>query len=291
MAVMVPGAVVVIVTPTDRDQGEIRTALETFYLATQWRKWVESDSTYQLANGSVIVLHTGARRSLKVGRVDLAVVNEAQLQQRGRVDDLVGGLADVSGLLVSTCNPPKDAGGQWVQGRYYDWAEGRVPTDAWHFLDPERNPHADWAYLQAQRAVLTEAEYRREVLGDMSTPIGDIVFTAWSDQAILKYIPMAWVNVTAAVTARYFGCEAGIVVGADFDARAGCSWIAGRFYLPFAEASLDSAVFVVEAAVDKILGREAKQVESIREARDRYGYRPCAGRCCPVTPSGACRGS
>jgi hypothetical protein len=196
MAVVVPGSRVVMVSPTQHDTEELRIAIEQRFLPPEWRRHVASEHTFLLPNGSQIELMTGGRRSLKIGRVDYVLYNEGQAMTTIGFEQLSGGTTDVSGLSVCTCNPPDTTRGQWVQDWYYDFVDGKRPNDRAFFLNPEDNSHIDYGALLAKRNSLSETEYRREVLGDMSTPVGDIVFTAWSDECVLEYIPSGWRDVT-----------------------------------------------------------------------------------------------
>lgn len=277
-AVMVPGSVVVLVHNTEEDTAELKRELERLCLPPQWRRWVESAHQFELPNGSVMKLAAGQRRSQKIGRVDLVVINEAQLIKQARVNELTGGLADTSGLAILTCNPPDRAQGQWVQDAFNAWKKGERPNDRWHFHNPELNPFCDWTWLHAMRLRLSEAEYRREILGDMSTPVGDIAFPAWTDEAILTFIPTRWRDVTPKVTAQWYEREADIVVGCDFDKRAGCSWSALKFFLAEGD-DIAQAHAVIVAGQDGIEGvkgpPETELVRRIIQARDAHGRPLC----------------
>ncbi len=271
-ALIVPGSRVVVVAPKQEQGQELLDFAENVCLARNWRHWMPSEHTLHLLNGSRIEFLTGRVSNAKIGPANLVIVNEAQEQDAKIYKDLQGSTIDGAGLVVLTCNPPRTARGQWVQWLHDAAASGKNRYVALSWLDPSLNTEINQIARAALAEGLTELEIRREILGDMSAPIGDVIMTAMGSANVLDYIPGGWIDVTRAATARWYEHEAPLIIGCDFDKTAGCSWVAARFYLPRDVSELDRAVLVIEHGRDQLYRLEQETIETLTTARDRHGY-------------------
>uniref|UniRef100_UPI003D0FAFF0 hypothetical protein n=1 Tax=Haliangium sp. TaxID=2663208 RepID=UPI003D0FAFF0 len=216
MAIAVPGARVVCVSPILDHTEELRLVLEQELLAREWRQWKEADQCFDLANGAQIDFLTARKSNLKIGKVDLALLNEAQEQGKIAAEDLAGCLVDSVGLLIGTANPPRSLVGAWVRQWHDQLTAGKRASSTQFFLNPARNPHVPQKVLESLRESLGELQYRREVLGDMTAPMIDVVFPCYSDHAnLLPFVPTGWIDVTARVAGRWYEREARRIVGSD----------------------------------------------------------------------------
>jgi hypothetical protein len=217
-AAFCPRAIVWAVSPTRETGEELDRALQDA-MPLSWYKRREGTTgtvtTYTLGNGAKIFLRSGAKApALKQGRVDLVLLNEAQLFERRSFTQVRGAIADRAGLVLLTANPPEDAKGRWVE-ELFEGAESEE-VDAIAFeLDPRNNPFVEDEVLESMRKEVDSRTFEREVLGKF-TPIGDVVFYAWSDRESWRDPPTDLVDITAEVTRRELGRAAGYVVGMDF---------------------------------------------------------------------------
>jgi hypothetical protein len=272
VAVAIPGARIVCVSPEQDHTNEIREVLEEVLLAREWRDFKEATHTFRLVNGSVIELHTGNKRNMKIGKIDFALTNEGQETNSLISQDISGNLIDVAGLQIVTANPPRSTLGAWVKTWHKGITDGHRPESRQFFLNPQRNPHVSQLVLSQQRRGLGELRYRREVLGDMSTPYVDVVFDAYSDSVnLLPFLPVGWRDVTYRVTAKWFGGGVKQIVGTDFDKRAGCSWSSMRFYLRHDDAALEDAVLVIERC-DVGIKDEKVMARRLHEVVDKFDF-------------------
>ena len=280
-ALMIPGVRVVMVSPTQDDTSELRTTILGSMLASEWRDWQEAKQTIELINGSVIELHTAHRNQLKLGKVDMAVANEAQEQKREVVNDLQGNTSDVAGLTILTANPPRKntlgryrATGAWVQELYNEVVSGERPFTRKCFFNPEHNTRVSHEALRAAGEGMSEQEYRREILGDMTVPLGTMALASFSAVNMLERIPITWRkrDVTRDVAERWFGISgANRIGGVDFDKGAGCSWVSGRFYLPANSTDVQDAFLVIDGG-ERLLGQHEDRFGiSLAETCDEYG--------------------
>lgn len=275
VAIAIPDAFVVIISPTKDLTSELHDRLQDF-LPIRAREWRASDKVYVLINGSKIMLHTGGARSLKLGEATAVMINEGQLVNRSAYTELDGNVIDKGGMLVIAANPPDRANGQWIEELHRDIQAGKV-NGRTYSLSGRKNPYISQRRLQATAQGMSEMEARREIDGELGIPVNDIVIEGWSATAnvIVQSVPRRWVNVTAEVCERYFD-HVGIqrVGGLDFDKGAGCCYVTGKFYLPLdrvPDAKIADAVLVIDYAQRLIDQDEDQLVVHLAEAKDRYG--------------------
>lgn len=275
IAIAIPDAFVVIISPSQKHTNEIHRKLQGF-LPVAAREWRASEHVYALINGSKILLHTGGARSLKLGESTAVMINEGQLINKSAYTELDGNVVDSGGMLAIAANPPNTTKGQWIEELHADIKTGQADGQTFS-LSGRANPYISQRRLEAVAKGMSEMERRREIDGELGIPVGDIVIEGWSSTAnvIVQAVPRAWIDVTSEVCERYFD-RVGIkrVGGLDFDKGAGCSYVTGRFYLALDRVPSDKiadAVLVIEYAHRLIDRDEDYLVVHLGEARDRYG--------------------
>ena len=277
IAIAIPDAFLVIISPTGKHTNEIHRTL-TGFLPVKAREWRASEKVYALVNGSRILLHTGGARSLKLGESTAVMINEGQLVREDAYTELDGNVIDNAGMLVIAANPPSEARGLWLETLHANIQEGKV-NGRTYSLSGRKNPYVSQRRLKATAEGMDELKERREMDGELGIPLGDIVIEGWSAtrNVIVQAVPRSWVDVTAEVCERYFD-HVGIkrVGGLDFDNGAGCSYVTGLFYLPLdrmPRATVADAVLVIDHGRRLIDQDEDYLVVHLDEAEDRYGDR------------------
>ncbi len=275
IAITIPDAFLVIISPTRKHTTEIHKKL-TEFLPVEAREWRASEHVYALVNGSRILLHTGGARSLKLGETTAVMINEGQLTPRSAYIELEGNVIDAGGFVVIAANPPDRKKGMWVEYLHNDITNGKVGGRTYS-LSGRKNPHISQLRLMATAEGMTDVEVRRELDGELGIPVGDIVIEGFSTTAnvLVHAVPRSWIDVTREVSERYFG-HTGIerVGGLDFDKGAGCAYSTGKFYLPidrFPRATVADAVLVLDYAHRLIDRDENYLTVHLGEVVDRYG--------------------
>lgn len=187
-----------------------------------------SSLTYRLANGSRIHLRSGHKTStLRAGRADAVLVNEAQLQDHRAYVNLRGAIADRSGICIVAANPPDTARGRWVTALVRDAEAGAIEAVAFQ-LDARENPFVDYAALASLEREVDSNTFARDVLGHF-TAIGDVVFYAWGDEC-WRDPPADLVDVTPQLTKAQLGRASAFVIGMDFQRQPAMVAIAMRMF-------------------------------------------------------------
>lgn len=270
-AILNPKALIWAVSPTLETGGELEDALK----ATAPRRWytIKRAKTgrsvvFKFANGSRILLKSGVRpERLKAGRVDLALLNEAQEMSQRAYVKLRAPVADRGGLVIVTANPPETAAGRWVEDYYNQAKAGSIDAEVFE-LDPEANPWIKHEALLSMAREVDEKTFQRDVLG-MFPPIGDIVFYAWSERESSKDPdPKRHTNVTLEVTKRVLGRPFAHVLGIDLQQQPHMCAAVYEFYRDPAEPNE-----VLAWVVDEVVADEATEDDLI-DAIEAKGYEP-----------------
>jgi hypothetical protein len=218
-AVMVPGSLVWAVSPTQDETDELEQAFRAI-LPTDWYTYRGGGAgkplQFRFAHGSRLLCLSGHKpRSLKRGRVDLALYNEGQNMYRAGWTQLRGAVADTGGLVLIAANPPDAEIGRWIED-LHEKAVKKTIKAATFKLTAATNPFVEMQALSDMADEVDDLTYRREVLGEF-VPIGDTVMHSWSDTFnVIDEVPAGWIDVTADEAKRELGRPAEYVVGMDF---------------------------------------------------------------------------
>lgn len=219
MMVLAPRAITWAISPTQTETDELEQAMRSLLPRdwyTQRLGGAGKDLQFKLANGSRLLFLSGYKpRSLKRGRCDMALLNEAQNMNRATWRQLRGAIADKGGIVLLSCNPPDEVIGRWVDELYEMIRSRRVKAEAFHFTG-RGNPLITDEALADMRAEVDDLTAAREIDGKMGLPIGDVVFHAWSNDESIRDVPPHFIDITAEVTKKHLGRAAGYVVGMDF---------------------------------------------------------------------------
>lgn len=138
----VPGTVGWLVSAAHSERDELdRTIQDT--LLPPWAVYKEwPKHVYTFANGSTATnISADDPETLKRGRVDVALVNEAQKMPQAVLTNLIGGTADREGIAVLAANPPQRSKGEWLFDVQQDITSGAYGEDAKFFhFDSKLNP-------------------------------------------------------------------------------------------------------------------------------------------------------
>jgi len=227
-AVAVPHRIIWAISPTEDATKELQFVLEES-LPEHWYHWNEGNLTFTLANYSKIIMRSGYKPSaLKLGRVDLWLLNEGQEVSRRAYTKLRAPLADTGGLGIVAANPPDSPVGQWILDSYDSLKAGKKTATLFEF-DYEKNPTIDKRALEDMAEDVDELEYRRDVKGEF-IEIGDLVWRSWSPVANVKKTPEIG-DITRRWTKRHFGREFGQVIGIDLQLTPWNSATVARFFI------------------------------------------------------------
>lgn len=212
-----------IVVPTYADMPEAEREV-TEQIPSGWYGYREYE--WRLANGSELYIRSSHDPdTLKRGRCDVAIVNEAQKHAEEVYAILRPAIADRGGIVILTANPPSSARGEWVADFVERAKSGKVGSRVFE-LDPKLNPHVDYAALEGLRDELDERTYRREILGEFLART-DVVMFAFSPSELHGNVrptgrgangePLE--DVTRQFTQRMLGQPFERLHGMDFQAR------------------------------------------------------------------------
>ena len=219
------------VSPSESETTELQAAIEKFTPDSFYR-WLRSELVYYLWNGSRISMMSGYNPgTLKRGRVDYWLLNEAQRFPKEAYKMIRPRLADTGGLGFIAANPPRDPKGRWVMDFYDQAKASKLPGIRLIEFDPLKNPTLDQRGLEVLLPEFGEEDYRREIKGEM-LPVGDVVFYAWSDLAEIGNVrPVPDVGeCTRAFTKKRLGREFDVAIALDFQLAPHMAGVAGKFY-------------------------------------------------------------
>lgn len=219
------------VSPVEDETQELQRSIETITPASFY-VWLKSDLCYYFWNGSRISMMSGySPGTLKRGRVDYWLLNEAQRFPLESYKMIRPRLADTSGLGYIAANPPRDPKGRWVMDFFDRSKAKKLPGIRLFEFDPKLNPTIDHRGLEVLRPEFGEEDYRREILGEM-LPIGDLVFYAWSDlleEGNVRRLPDVG-DCTRAITRKHLGREFDYVFGVDLQLTPHMASTPGKFF-------------------------------------------------------------
>lgn len=209
-----PRGICWVILPTFEDRPEIDRELDEF-IPRAWFKGVGAPLFLRrFANGSELYLKSSHdTESLKRGRVDIAIVNEAQKHKVDVYATVLPAIADKGGLVIMTANPPKSAAGEWVTD-LLDKARARRANTQLFTFDPQLNPHVKRHVLRSLKSKLDERTYQREIEGAF-LPRTDVVFHAFSSELNVEVMPDG-LGVTVPFLRRRLGVDSTVIHGMDF---------------------------------------------------------------------------
>ena len=268
-AVAFPRSLVWAISPTQEETDELESAIRAM-LPRHWYSYrgggAGKSVTFRLQSGARLLMLSGHKpRSLKRGRVDFALYNEAQNQHRAGYVQLRGAAADRGGLVVLAANPPDSPIGRWVEEHYEQTKAGKIESECFE-LSYRDNPWITAGSLEALKNEVDEVTYAREVEGRMM-PIGDVVFHAWADRESWQDPDPTWEDVTAEFTRKHLGQAFGYVVLMDFQLTPAMVATVGKVFRDPADPEEEILCIVDEVIVEQ--GDEDELLDGL-EATGRW---------------------
>lgn len=272
-AITVPNALVWAVSPTQDETDELEQAMRAL-MPGNWYTFRGGGAgkplQFRIANGSRILCLSGHKpRSLKRGRVDLALYNEGQNMYRAGWTQLRGAVADTGGLVIIAANPPDAEIGRWIEDLHEKTRARKIKAEMFK-MTAATNPFVQAESLEDMSDEVDDLTYRREVLGEF-VPIGDVVMHAWSDSESVNDPALHLIDVTARETKRELGRAAGYVVGMDFQKT---PHMCATVYKLFTDPTSEAPDEVVPLCVDEVVVEDANEDDLVNalESLPRYKH-------------------
>lgn len=223
------------------------------WIPNEWGSYLGSPHfTYTLVNGSTIWLRSAHNpASLKRGRCDVGMINEAQLVDEQAFAIMRGAIADTTGIVVLAANPAESTIGYWID-RFHEEATAGKRSAKVFFFDAKKNPHVDRRALEAMREDLDERTYQREVEG-LFLPREDVVFYTWSDGPDGNVRPMPQAEIGLEITGeflrKYFGHDFDCFVGMDFQRVPYPCAVTGRVFRDPANPKAEPFIWLTDETI------------------------------------------
>lgn len=180
--------------------------------------------------------------TLKRGKADLVLINEAAKMDSRPFENAGPGTADRGGLVLATTNPPhlRCPKGFWVQELYEKWEEQRdagrplpmqflTTTSRWN-VAIDAGARSDWGEILA---AVNPDQARADDEGQM-TPRGNLAYRPPFDQKrhCKTFDSALWMpqDITRVVTKRLCGTAYDWIVGADFQHWPAMTAVACKVY-------------------------------------------------------------
>lgn len=110
-----------------------------------YREWPRH--CYTFAHGAeALNISADDPETLKRGRSDVVLINEAQKMPSAVLTNAIGGTSDTGGIALLAANPPKRSKGEWLYDVQQDIVDGVYNGVAkYYHFDPKLNPFIDHA--------------------------------------------------------------------------------------------------------------------------------------------------
>lgn len=187
--------------------------LDRLALPSEWFSYHPNpNNVYRFRHGAEIYLKSANHAdSLKQGRVDIAMLNEAQKMDGDSTIHCLGNCIDGGGLVQLVANPPRKVRGQWLLDLYEAHDEKRTVIDGWgssgatmrcFFFNPDQNTRINQPARQAFKllsSIINSKLANADAEGAWSQ-IGDKAYGKFvPKENTLTEIPSHWQDVTPEV--------------------------------------------------------------------------------------------
>lgn len=268
--IMTPRSICCAVSPTQVETDELEREARGM-MPSRWFSarlaGAGKDLQFKLANGSRLLFLSGHKpSSLKRGRFDVCLYNESQRMARAGWRQLRGAIADRSGLVILSCNPPDEPIGAWVEQLWEDIKDGAVAAESFHLVG-KHNPIVDQQPLEDMRAEVDDNTARKEIDGEFGVPIGNVVFDGWHAEMNVRDIPAGFVDITAEFSKKHFGLIVPVIVGMDFQLTPHMAAAVYKVFADPSDAAREPLMWIVDEVV--VTGNEDALIDGLEAA----GYR------------------
>jgi hypothetical protein len=216
----IPSLISWLVCRTFRERDELDRMLAELIPSHWYRHRKAPEFRYEWVHGSITRLLSAIDgESLKQGRADVVMLNDAQKMDIGAVSNALGGTIDRGGLALIAANPPQYVRGEWVLDLKEAIDDGRVAGCKFFGFSSALNSRIDQDARSRFKSILKALDPRAAEADaeGMWRPIGD---AAYPNLKVREHdrseIPGD--DVTAQVTYKRLGLYFEHVGGADFQA-------------------------------------------------------------------------
>lgn len=238
-----PRAIVWIIVPVMTDAPEVDRVLEELLPSTWYSYLGDPWFLYSLENGSEIHIKTSASpKGLKKGRVDIALIHEAQNHPTRTYAFVRPAIADRGGMVLMAANPPETSSGDWVE----QWVERATAGEIGGMvfvLDAAQNPHVDREALLSIADEVDELTYEREILGHFGLAKPNAVFFGFSPENVERAPEHD--GITRPFLSRRIGVDADRIHGMDFQIEPWQCAATVRLYIDPDDLAGDPLVWLV----------------------------------------------
>lgn len=244
------------------DKAVQRTLLPEWYAYREWPRHV-----YKFAHGAEAVnVSADDPESLKKGKVDCLLLNEAQKMPSAALTNALSGTEDTEGIALLAANPPQRSKGEWVFDLQEEIVSGEYGPEARFFhFDPVLNPFISQRAKERVAKILRKinpAAAEADEDGIWRRP-GGLAYEAFSRIHNIKSVPEVG-DVTAEYTKRRLGRAYKFVAGYDPNNRPHHVGVIFRLF-----GSVSAPILW---AVDEIVVDHADGEEHFLEVVDQRGY-------------------
>lgn len=185
------------------DKAVQRTLLPEWFTYREWPRHV-----YKFVHGSEAVnVSADDPESLKKGKVDVLLLNEAQKMPSAALTNALSGTEDTEGIALLAANPPQRSRGEWVFDLQEEIVSGEYGPEARFFhFDPALNPFISQRAKQRVAKILRKinpAAAEADEDGIWRRP-GELAYEAFSRVHNVKPCPDLG-DITVELTKRRLG--------------------------------------------------------------------------------------
>jgi hypothetical protein len=217
MALAVPGSIIWAVSPSYEKRDELDLALKQFFPKAWYTYKGSPRFRYIFHNGSVIRHLSGDDPDiLKQGKVDLVMLNEAQLMDSRALTNALPGTIDRGGLTLMAANPATRAIGVWVNELKEAIDTNKVHGVKFFDFDPAKNDAVDQSARSDIGDILRVVDPKVAAADDegLWLAVGDVAYR-FQTAAHVKAKPEIG-DITREYTKQKFGRSYDYLAGADF---------------------------------------------------------------------------
>ena len=257
-----------VVSANYQERDEIDKTIREVIPAAWYRHWKAPEHRYQLANGATLRnVSADDPETLKRGRVDVVLYNEAQKMPVAALSNGIYGTADKGGIALLAANPPRRRVGEWLVGlkeaideRVVDGAKffGFSAKDNTKIDQPARGRIGDLLRLIDPKAAKADDE-------GAWLPVGDRAYHAFKRVEVLAPFPDVAPDVTEAFLRRRCGRAYLNAGGADFQGTPHHAGVVGRLIGAVTEPTL--------WIIDELIAEQSTE-DDFLDLADEKGYAP-----------------
>ncbi len=249
-----------------------RNIQELFPFRGDWYKYVEHPKhEYRFVHGATLVnISADDPDSLKRGRVDFVLINEAQKFPARVTAFGIGRLKDKGGFGVFTSNPPTNKKAEWIYHLWEAYNDAKNKKELFPFefsnLDAKFNENVDQvvsSQIDTVIKIIDPINSMADIEGIIK-PIGSRAYFEWDKDKHIKKVPTSG-EITDIITYKKEGTKYPFIAGADFQ------------YFPHNAGTVFKVFGTPEKpilwAVDEFIVERSAEDEFLDEVEEKYEYK------------------